>query len=149
MAVAAKKDRRGNRANLNPFQPGTRPVGRAKGTPNKISRGMKDAIVFAAEHSKHSKDGTLEGYLLKVADERMDLFVPLLGRLLPLQINAKTQPTTKIVYSTVEEVRQALIDRGLAPERCDLLLLGKVPQPLQPVEVLGDVENSDAELGRG
>jgi hypothetical protein len=66
----------------------------------------------------------------------------LLGRLLPLQINARTQQTTKVVYSTVEEVRAALIARGLAPERVDLLLIGKVPEP---VEVLGDVENSDAE----
>jgi hypothetical protein len=80
--------------------------------------------------------------MLTVANERMDLFVPLLGRLLPLQINDKTERTTKITYSTVEEVRAALIARGLAPERADLLLIGKVPEP---VEVLGDVENSDAE----
>jgi hypothetical protein len=84
-------------------------------------------------------DHTLEGYLLMVANDHVDLFVPLLGRLLPLQINARTQQTTKVVYSTVAEVRAALIARGLAPERADLLLLGKVPEP-KPVEVLGDVE---------
>ena len=72
-----------------------------------------------------------------LADNHKALFVPLLGRLLPLQINARTQQTTKVVYRTVEEVRAALIARGLAAERVDLLLLGKVPQP---VEVLGDVE---------
>jgi hypothetical protein len=75
-----------------------------------------------------------------LADNHKALFVPLLGRLLPLQINARTQQTTKVVYSTVEEVRAALIARGLAAERVDLLLLGKVPQPLRPVKVLGDVE---------
>jgi hypothetical protein len=60
--------------------------------------------------------------------------VPLLGRLLPLQINARTQQTTKVVYSTVEEVRAALIARGLSAERADMLLLGKVPQPVQVIE---------------
>ena len=77
--------------------------------------------------------------MLDLADNHKALFVPLLGRLLPLQINARTQQTTKIVYKTVAEVRAALIARGLSAERVDLLLLGKVPEP-KPVEVLGDVE---------
>jgi hypothetical protein len=85
----------------------------------------------ALEHSADSGDGTLEGYLLDLADNHKALFVPLLGRLLPLQINARTQQTTKIVYRTVEEVRAALIARGLAAERVDLLLLGKPPAFLQ------------------
>jgi hypothetical protein len=106
---------------------GAHPTGRSAGTPNKVSRAFKDALIYAAEHSKHSKDHTLEGYLLTVADDHVDLFVPLLGRLLPLQINARTQQTTKVIA------------RGLAPERADMLLLGKVPEP-KPVEVLGDVE---------
>lgn len=106
--------------------------------PNVISRALKDAIIWATEHSKDSKDGTLESYVLDLADNHKALFVPLLGRLLPLQINARTQQTTKVVYSTVEEVRAALIARGLAAERVDLLLLGKVPQP---VEVLGDAKS--------
>jgi hypothetical protein len=28
------------------------------------------ALIYAAEHSKHSSDGSLEGYMLKVADKR-------------------------------------------------------------------------------
>jgi hypothetical protein len=56
---------------------------------------MKEALIYAAEKSKHSKDHTPEGYLLMVANDHIDLFVPLLGRLLPLQINARTQQTTK------------------------------------------------------
>jgi len=133
MSFATGQKKRGNPA----FVKGAHPTGRSAGTPNKVSRAFKDAIIYAAEHSKHSKDGTLEGYLLNIADNDKALFVPLLGRLLPLQINARTQQTTKVVYRTVEEVRAALIARGLAAERVDLLLLGKVPQP---VEVLGDVE---------
>jgi hypothetical protein len=133
MSFATGKKKRGNPA----FVKGAHPTGRSAGTPNKVSRAFKDALIYAAEHSKHSKDHTLEGYLLDIANNNKELFVPLLGRLLPLQINARTQQVTKVVYSTVAEVRAALIARGLASERVDLLLLGKVPQP---VEVLGDVE---------
>jgi len=78
--------------------------------------------------------------LAQLERPRIDVVITMSGifrDLLPLQINARTQQTTKIVYSTVEEVRAALIARGLAPERADLLLIGKVPEP---VEVLGDVE---------
>ena len=136
MSFATGKKKRGNPA----FVKGAHPTGRSAGTPNKLSRAFKDALIFAAEHSKHSKDGTLEGYLLNIADNDKGLFVPLLGRLLPLQINARTQQTNKIVYSTVSEVRAALIAKGLAPERADLLLLGKVPTPVQ---ILGDVESKN------
>ena len=136
MSFATGKKKRGNPA----FVKGAHPTGRSAGTPNKLSRAFKDALIFAAEHSKHSEDGTLEGYLLHVADKHVELFVPLLGRLLPLQINARTQQTNKIVYSTVAEVRAALIAKGLAPERADLLLLGKVPTPVQ---ILGDVESKN------
>src|ERR1035437_1203762 len=101
-------------------------VGRALGTPNKTTRALKDAIIYAAENSVHSEDKTLESYLLFLANDKVELFVPLLGRLLPLQINAKTERRVKVTYSSVEEVRAALIARGLAPERADLLLIGKV-----------------------
>ena len=136
MSFATGKKKRGNPA----FVKGAHPTGRSAGTPNKVSRAFKDAIIYAAEHSADSGDGTLEGYLLDLADNHKALFVPLLGRLLPLQINARTQQTTKVVYSTVAEVRAALIAKGLAPERADLLLLGKVPTPVQ---ILGDVESKN------
>jgi hypothetical protein len=116
--------------------------GRRPGLPNSTTRTMKEAIILAAEQSKHSKTGDLVGYLLFLADDHPELFAPFLGRLLPLQINAKTERSVKVTYRTVEEVRAALIARGLAPERVDLLLIGKVPEP---VEVLGDVEKSEAE----
>jgi hypothetical protein len=128
VTAAAKKVKNphGNPA----MKKGQRPFGRAPGTPNKISRAFKDALIYAAELSRHSEDNTLEGYLLYLANDKQELFVPLLGRLLPLQINARTQATTKIVYSSVDQVRAALIARGLSPERTDLLLLGKVPEPV-------------------
>jgi hypothetical protein len=87
-----------------PLCPQRTNTGRSAGTPNRISRAFKDALIFAAEHSKHSEDGTLEGHLLNIADNDKALFVPFLGRLLPLQISARTQQTTKVVYRMMDEI---------------------------------------------
>jgi hypothetical protein len=67
----AKGKPRGNPKKLKPIKKGTHPVGRKPGTPNVVSRALKDALIYAAEHSKHSDDGSLEGYMLTVADDRM------------------------------------------------------------------------------
>src|SRR5690348_2784437 len=73
------------------FKKGDGRGGRPKGAPNKTTRALKEAIILAAEKSKHSKGGDLEGYLRYLADEKPELFVPLLGRLLPLQVRAKEE----------------------------------------------------------
>ena len=73
------------------FKKGDGRGGRPKGAPNKTTRALKEAIILAAEKSKHSKAHDLEGYLLYLADEKPELFVPLLGKLLPLQVKAKNE----------------------------------------------------------
>ena len=73
------------------FKKGDGRGGRPKGAPNKTTRVLKEAIILAAEKSKHSKAHDLEGYLLYLADEKPELFVPLLGKLLPLQVRAKNE----------------------------------------------------------
>src|SRR5213596_1760160 len=52
------------------FKKGDGRGGRPKGTPNKTTRALKEAIILAAEKSKHSKAHDLEGYLLYLADEK-------------------------------------------------------------------------------
>jgi hypothetical protein len=65
--------------------------GRKAGVPNRTTTALKDAILAAA--AKHGHDGSgqdgLEGYLLKVATEDLKAFAGLLGKVLPLQIDAK------------------------------------------------------------
>jgi hypothetical protein len=39
---------------MRPMRKGERRVGRAKGTPNKMTREIKEALINAAELSKHS-----------------------------------------------------------------------------------------------
>lgn len=62
--------------------------GRKKGTPNRTTQALKDAILIAAtEHGEDDKgkDG-LVGYLRKVAREDVKAFSGLLGKVIPTQI---------------------------------------------------------------
>lgn len=62
--------------------------GRKKGTPNKTTALLKEAILDAAR--LHGLDGQgqdgLTGYCRKLADEEPKAFAQLLGRVLPLQV---------------------------------------------------------------
>jgi len=69
---------------------GTPGPGRKKGVPNKTTTQLKEAILAAAaEHGEDDagKNG-LTGYLRKVAREDVKAFAGLLGRVLPLDVNA-------------------------------------------------------------
>jgi hypothetical protein len=65
--------------------------GRPKGAKGKYTRVLRQAIVLAAEKSKNSKSSNLEGYCLFLADDRPELFVSLLARLLPIQARIETE----------------------------------------------------------
>lgn len=69
---------------------GNRGIGRKKGVPNKNTTALKEAILLAAK--QHGEDGLgfggLQGYLFKVAREDVKAFSGLLGRVLPLEVNA-------------------------------------------------------------
>ena len=64
--------------------------GRVKGTPNKTTVAVKDAIMNAFE-----KVGG-EDYLVIIAREDPKTFCALLGRVLPLEIKAKVEGTIAI-----------------------------------------------------
>jgi hypothetical protein len=53
--------------------------------------------------------------LTSLARRHPAIFVPLLGRVLPLQIDQKTEQKTVVRYETVEERRQAMIAKGWSP----------------------------------
>lgn len=65
---------------LKPFKPGERPVGRAKGTPNKTTAALKDMILAALDR----KGGV--DYLEAQAEANPTAFLTLIGKVLPLQV---------------------------------------------------------------
>lgn len=66
---------------------GTPGPGRKKGVPNKNTTLLKDALLQAAANAG-GKDG-LVGYLTKQATDNPQSFLPLLGKVLPLQLTGE------------------------------------------------------------
>ncbi len=66
--------------------------GRTKGTPNKTTALLKDAIIKAAEQAGK---GDLVKYLAKQAEDNPGPFLALLGKVLPLQVSG--DPDSPIV----------------------------------------------------
>lgn len=64
-------------------------LGRPKGTPNKATKLLKDAILMAAEMAGNDIEagGGLEAYLKHQAIANPGPFIALLGKVLPIQIN--------------------------------------------------------------
>lgn len=76
-------------------------VGRKKGTPNKTTKLLKDAILKAAD--KAGGKGGLVAYLQHQASENPGPFMSLLGKVLPLQLTGDPANPVKFV-SRIERV---------------------------------------------
>jgi|SRR5215467_556906 len=104
--------------------------GRPKGTGNKVSRVLKEAIILAAEcagSNKHGKD-KLVGYLYMLAIKPDPvLFVSLLRAVLPLQVVADVKHSDNL--KTAAQVRAELKARGLPDEAIYRLEHGGRPAP--------------------
>ena len=74
---------------------GTKTGGRKKGTPNKTTALLKDAILVAAANA--GKEGGLEGYLTCQAVLNPGPFMALLGKVLPMQIGGDEDQPVKMV----------------------------------------------------
>jgi hypothetical protein len=88
-----------------------------------MTRMLKEAILLAgenvgnqlAETAKEEQKG-LVSYLVLAAMKQPAAYMALLGRIMPMQVE-KTEEEVDVPYKTVEEVKQALRDRGLPVER--------------------------------
>lgn len=110
---------------------GQRFGGRIKGTPNKVTASLKDAIMRAAtlagEDLQVDKDGKplknrAEGlihYLRVQATINPQSFIPLLGRVLPLQIDGD--------IALVVQVAGGLPDQSLSSENGDPIIIDITP----------------------
>jgi hypothetical protein len=82
--------------------------------PNKNTRVLREAVLLAAAAagSEKRRNG-LFLYLKKVAKRQPAVFMPVLARLLPLQVESQQTSKTKVTYRSVAELRQELIKRGV------------------------------------
>lgn len=88
--------------NLRKPPKGMRYSGRAKGTPNKITRDLREAILKAAELSKHSKTHDLVGYMVFLANDKPETYASLLGRMLPLQAKVQVDADINVIKAKPE-----------------------------------------------
>lgn len=72
-------------------------TGRSKGTPNKTTKLLKDAILAAAEKAG---DGDLVAYLADQAKRNPGPFMALLGKVLPTQLSG--DPDNPVTISVIE-----------------------------------------------
>ncbi len=77
-------------------------TGRKKGTPNKTTALLKDAILKAAEQAGGEPDG-LVGYLQQQAKDNPGPFMALLGKVLPMQVTGEDGGPLAIAFNTVYE----------------------------------------------
>lgn len=124
--------------------------GRKPGQQNRVSDDLKQALLNAAmrvgfiheedilgEDGKptgqtrktYNGEGGLEGHLMWAAVNQSAHFLSLLGRVMPLQANVKTEVPKKVVYTTVEEARAALIARRIDPDVLEKAMMPPWPLP--------------------
>lgn len=89
--------------------------GKPKGTQNKITRELKEALILAAEkvgQDGKGKDGAV-GYLAWLAKKKPEVFGMLLGKLLPLQLTGQGGGPLAFEYKDPAAIAEAFKQRGL------------------------------------
>lgn len=76
---------------------GTPGPGRPKGVPNRTTALLKDAILKAAEEA--GGDDGMVGYLVVQAKTNPQSFLPLLGKVLPMQVTGEDGGPVSVTFS--------------------------------------------------
>jgi hypothetical protein len=124
----------------NLFQPGERPIGRAKGTPNKITLSVREAIERAFENLGGAS------YLEHVGRNDPRTFCALLSKLLPTKLaNADGSPLLAALTELTDAQLEARTARALADaQRAGLMgpsdAVSSAPVLDVQAEVVGPVE---------
>lgn len=79
--------------------------GRPKGTPNKTTALLKDAILLAAQRAGGDGEEGIANYLEQQAKDNPGPFLSLLGKVLPMTVSG--DPNNPIV--AIHEVRRSLV----------------------------------------
>lgn len=87
--------------------PGIKTGGRQKGTPNKTTALLKDAILQAAENAGNQVGSNgLVSYLEQQAAENPGPFMSLLGKVLPMQVTGEDGGPLQVVFKTVYDTNR-------------------------------------------
>jgi hypothetical protein len=130
------------------FGPGNPPPNR-KGSINKHTRILKDAVMLAAELEGQDGQGKgkLVGFMRKVAQEDLRAFCMLLSRVIPLQVETKNmddEPKKRTTYKSVDEVKRELASRGVSMDIMFKIMTAE-PDPLNENVDEGEVIDGKAE----
>jgi len=90
-------------------------AGRPKGSKNKMTVALKEAILLALAQSKHPKGKGAVGYFRHLAENRPEVFARFLLKLMLQEKEPATtekEPAKPVAYESDAEVRAALIARG-------------------------------------
>ena len=110
------------------IQKGTRPIGRAKGTPNRTTSILQDALIIAAANAGGKKG--LIGYLEYCAKKEAPSFLALLGKVIPLQVAAKHTGKVEMIHSSMSQKEAIeLYASMLHANADDLKLIEHEPSP--------------------
>lgn len=90
-------------------------AGRVKGTKNRMTTLLKEALIMAAECEGDNKEGRdgLVGYLRIVARREPAVFCRMLEKLLPMQVTGADGSPVQLLHTTPEQVRERFKERGL------------------------------------
>jgi hypothetical protein len=108
-------DRPADNIKPKPFTKGVKTGGRKKGSTNKTSRLLKEALIMAAENvglDGQGKNG-LVGFLTRVALKDPQTFMRSMEKLLPMQITGKDGSPMQVQHSTKDQIVERFKERGL------------------------------------
>jgi hypothetical protein len=93
--------------------------------------------------TKYGDEGE-KGYFKWLARTHPAFFSALYAKLIPLDVNAKVEEKTVVHYETVEERRQAMIDKGWSPT-----VLAALEEAMEPKFLRDMREESEREEKEG
>jgi hypothetical protein len=119
--------------NLRPFKKGE--GGRPLGATNLSTRAVKEHLQ-SLYYRLGGEDGMFDW--INEDDANRAKFYEYWMRLLPLPINTRGDTPQKVTYKTYEEVREAMVERGVPEDRVDALLQARIRMP----KLMGDGRSS-------